>query len=192
VSSHGRIFTGLLVVGISSGTWAADGIDPAFAHHRHVRLPSRLLRTARPSTRSLQTRAVQRSTKSTSSTLQTPPTGFMVGSGSTTATSVSLATSPGARTSRHLTVFAATGRHWITSTSTIATATGCFGFSALMTAPSRWIGWIEEVPGVNCQESSKDALMESLRVTLREALELNRDDAISAAGEGFEELRIAL
>jgi len=55
-----------------------------------------------------------------------------------------------------------------------------------------WIGWIEEVPGVNCQESSKEALLESLRVTLREALELNRDDAISAAGEGFEELRIAL
>lgn len=55
-----------------------------------------------------------------------------------------------------------------------------------------WIGWIEEVPGVNCQESTKDGLMESLRVTLREALELNRDDAITAAGEGFEELRIAL
>lgn len=55
-----------------------------------------------------------------------------------------------------------------------------------------WIGWIEELPGVNCQESSKQALMESLSITLREALELNRDDAISAAGEGFEELRIAL
>lgn len=55
-----------------------------------------------------------------------------------------------------------------------------------------WIGWIEEVPGVNCQERSKDALLESLRVTLKEALELNRDDALVAAGEGFEELRIAL
>lgn len=55
-----------------------------------------------------------------------------------------------------------------------------------------WVGWIEEVPGVNCQESTKEALMESLRVTLREALELNRDDAISAAGEDFEELRLAL
>jgi hypothetical protein len=55
-----------------------------------------------------------------------------------------------------------------------------------------WIGWIEELPGVNCQESSKQALLESLSITLREALELNRDDAISAAGEGFEELRIAL
>ena len=55
-----------------------------------------------------------------------------------------------------------------------------------------WIGWIEEVPGVNCQESSKETLVESLSITLKEALELNRDDAISAAGDGFEELKIAL
>lgn len=50
-----------------------------------------------------------------------------------------------------------------------------------------WIGWIEEVPGVNCQEASRDELIESLRVTLREALELNREDAIRAAGHGYEE-----
>lgn len=37
-----------------------------------------------------------------------------------------------------------------------------------------WIGCIEEVPGVNCQERSREALLETLRVTLREALELNR------------------
>jgi len=37
-----------------------------------------------------------------------------------------------------------------------------------------WIGWIEEVPGVNCQEATKAELVESLRVTLREALEFNR------------------
>ncbi|MDP1932416.1 MAG: type II toxin-antitoxin system HicB family antitoxin [Gammaproteobacteria bacterium] len=55
-----------------------------------------------------------------------------------------------------------------------------------------WIGWIEEVPGVNCQEPTKTELLESLRITLKEALELNRDDALVAAGEGFEELRIAL
>ena len=55
-----------------------------------------------------------------------------------------------------------------------------------------WIGWIEEVPGVNCQERTKETLLESLAVTLREALELNRDDAIHAAGEGFEELHIAI
>ena len=33
-----------------------------------------------------------------------------------------------------------------------------------------WIGWIEEVPGVNCQEASHEALLESLRVTLAEAI----------------------
>ena len=36
-----------------------------------------------------------------------------------------------------------------------------------------WIGWIEEVPGVNCQEATRDELMESLRVTLNEALEMS-------------------
>lgn len=45
-----------------------------------------------------------------------------------------------------------------------------------------WIGWIEEVPGVNCQEASRDELLESLRVTLQEALEFNRQDAIAATG----------
>lgn len=55
-----------------------------------------------------------------------------------------------------------------------------------------WIGWIEEVPGVNCQESTREALLESLSVTLREALALNREDAINAAGNDFEELTIAL
>ena len=45
-----------------------------------------------------------------------------------------------------------------------------------------WIGWIEEVPGVNCQEASRAELLESLKTTLREALEFNKQDAIDAAG----------
>jgi hypothetical protein len=55
-----------------------------------------------------------------------------------------------------------------------------------------WIGWIEEVPGVNCQERSKEELIESLRLTLREALEFNRREALDAAGESYEEQDIAL
>ena len=55
-----------------------------------------------------------------------------------------------------------------------------------------WIGWIEEVPGVNCQEPTREELVESLRVTLLEALEFNRQDARAAAGDDFEELRIAV
>jgi hypothetical protein len=55
-----------------------------------------------------------------------------------------------------------------------------------------WIGWIEEIPGVNCQEQSKETLLETLKVTLQEALEFNRREAIEAAGEGFEEASIAV
>ncbi len=55
-----------------------------------------------------------------------------------------------------------------------------------------WIGWVEEVPGVNCQESTREALLETLRVTLGEALEFNRADALGAAGDNFEELEIAV
>jgi predicted RNase H-like HicB family nuclease len=50
-----------------------------------------------------------------------------------------------------------------------------------------WIGWIEEVPGVNCQEATRDELLRSLRVTLAEALELNRQDAIEAASPDYTE-----
>ncbi len=53
-----------------------------------------------------------------------------------------------------------------------------------------WIGWIGEVPGVNCQERSRAELLESLQITLGEALELNREEARKAAGEHFEEARI--
>jgi predicted RNase H-like HicB family nuclease len=55
-----------------------------------------------------------------------------------------------------------------------------------------WIGWIEEVPGVNCQERTREGLIETLKLTLAEALDLNRAEARSAAGSGFEELEIAV
>ena len=55
-----------------------------------------------------------------------------------------------------------------------------------------WIGWIEEVPGVNCQERSRDKLLVSLKVALREALQMNRDDARTAAGDDFREVKIAV
>ena len=55
-----------------------------------------------------------------------------------------------------------------------------------------WIGWIEEVPGVNCQEPTRDELIETLTVTLREALEMNRQEALSAAGGSYQEAKIAV
>ena len=50
-----------------------------------------------------------------------------------------------------------------------------------------WIGWIEEVPGVNCQEKTREELLESLKSTLKEALEFNRREAIDAAAPGYTE-----
>lgn len=50
-----------------------------------------------------------------------------------------------------------------------------------------WIGWIEEVPGVNAQEKTKEALLVSLHAVLKEALEFNRDEARKAAEDNFSE-----
>jgi predicted RNase H-like HicB family nuclease len=53
-----------------------------------------------------------------------------------------------------------------------------------------WIGWVEEVPGVNAQEEGREALLQSIRKALCEALEFNRQDALDAAGPGAEELAL--
>ncbi len=55
-----------------------------------------------------------------------------------------------------------------------------------------WIGWIEEISGVNCQEKTRDELIESLKTTLQEALEFNRQDALALAGSDYQELAIAI
>ena len=66
-------------------------------------------------------------------------------------------------------------------------------FTAVIKQSNKWwIGWIEEVSGVNCQESTKEELLESLRITLKEALDFNRYEAIEAAGDIYEEELIAL
>jgi len=54
-----------------------------------------------------------------------------------------------------------------------------------------WIGWIEEIPGVNGQGATKEELLKDLRSALVEALEMNRRAARSAAGNNFEEVSIS-
>ena len=54
-----------------------------------------------------------------------------------------------------------------------------------------WIGWVEEIPGVNCQEFTKQELLKTLKITLREILELNRTEAHREAGSEFEEFLIS-
>ena len=55
-----------------------------------------------------------------------------------------------------------------------------------------WIGWVEEVPGVNCQERTEEELLQSLRVTLREALEIDLDEAIKAAAPDYTEVELVV
>jgi predicted RNase H-like HicB family nuclease len=54
-----------------------------------------------------------------------------------------------------------------------------------------WIGWVEEVPGVNSQGQSREELLDNLRDALDEALEMNRADARAAATGTYEEVSLA-
>ena len=45
-----------------------------------------------------------------------------------------------------------------------------------------WIGWVEEVPGVNAQERTREGLVVSLRAVLQEALEMDRDGSAPPSG----------
>jgi predicted RNase H-like HicB family nuclease len=53
-----------------------------------------------------------------------------------------------------------------------------------------WIGWVEEIPGVNSQGKTRAELLKNLRSALKEALEFNREDARSAAQDDYEETSI--
>ncbi len=53
-----------------------------------------------------------------------------------------------------------------------------------------WIGWVEEVPGVNSQGRSREELLENLADALEEALEMNRADARASASGTYEEVSL--
>jgi predicted RNase H-like HicB family nuclease len=55
-----------------------------------------------------------------------------------------------------------------------------------------WVGWVEEVSGVNSQGATREELLDNLHDALDEALEMNREEARAAAGEAFEEVSLGL
>jgi predicted RNase H-like HicB family nuclease len=56
-----------------------------------------------------------------------------------------------------------------------------------------WIGWIEEIPGVNSQAATRDELIDDLRSALQEALEMNRAEALAAVeGTSFEKVKVSV
>lgn len=54
-----------------------------------------------------------------------------------------------------------------------------------------WIGWLEEIPGVNSQGHTREELLENLQSALHEALEMNRAEALATVKEPYEEVRIS-
>ncbi|MFA5892126.1 MAG: type II toxin-antitoxin system HicB family antitoxin [Actinomycetota bacterium] len=54
-----------------------------------------------------------------------------------------------------------------------------------------WVGWVEEIPGVNSQGVTREELMANLQSALAEALEMNRESSRDAAGDEFEEVKIS-
>jgi predicted RNase H-like HicB family nuclease len=66
------------------------------------------------------------------------------------------------------------------------------GYTAIIQQHGEWwIGWVEEVPGVNSQGQTREELLENLRDALQEALEMNRANARSAASGAYEEVSIS-
>jgi len=57
---------------------------------------------------------------------------------------------------------------------------------------SWWIGWIEEIAGVNCQERTKEELLVSLKEAVAEALAFNRSEAKRAARPRYTEAVIRI
>jgi predicted RNase H-like HicB family nuclease len=65
------------------------------------------------------------------------------------------------------------------------------GYTAIIQQHGEWwIGWVEEVPGVNSQGQTRNELLENLGDALEEALEMNRAEARAAAAGAYEEVTI--
>jgi predicted RNase H-like HicB family nuclease len=55
-----------------------------------------------------------------------------------------------------------------------------------------WIGWVEEIPGANAQEKTKEELILSLREAVKDILELRCQEARAQAQSDFEEIPLAI
>ena len=55
-----------------------------------------------------------------------------------------------------------------------------------------WIGWIKEISGVNCQERTRNELLTTLKITLRETIAYNREESLQAVESQHEEVIIQI
>ena len=54
-----------------------------------------------------------------------------------------------------------------------------------------WIGWILEVRGVTCQERTRDELLDTLKITLREVLEYDKLGALHRTENESEKVKFS-
>ncbi len=55
-----------------------------------------------------------------------------------------------------------------------------------------WIGWVEEIPGANAQEKTKEELLLSLKEAAQDIIELRRRDAINEIKTDYQEVALAI
>ena len=55
-----------------------------------------------------------------------------------------------------------------------------------------WIGWVQGVRGVNCQERTKEELLHALKLAVPEMLALNQEEFIDEPEPHFEPIVIRL
>jgi predicted RNase H-like HicB family nuclease len=55
-----------------------------------------------------------------------------------------------------------------------------------------WIGWVIEVPGANAQEKTKDELLESLKLAVKDILEVQRENALRKAAPNQQQILISV
>ena len=66
-------------------------------------------------------------------------------------------------------------------------------YTAIITKDADWwIGWIEEIPGANAQERTKEELIISLKEAAKDIIDLRRQQARSEIKNGFEEIALVI
>lgn len=55
-----------------------------------------------------------------------------------------------------------------------------------------WIGSIQELPGINCQERPREELLVSLRSALKDILGINRHEAMHRIKAGYQAISISI
>jgi predicted RNase H-like HicB family nuclease len=55
-----------------------------------------------------------------------------------------------------------------------------------------WLGWVEEIPGANAQERTREELLVSLKEAVEDIIDLRCADARRQAESDFEEVPLVL